>query len=122
MATLTVQSADKDGIIVTTATPSASGDQSVVSDDQRTAIIVFNGNASNPTTVTITAQRATAPQDGVGPDVAVSDITLAVAVGEIAVFPIPRAYIRTNDGTVQYSTSAQTDVEIAVIRLPRLTS
>lgn len=119
MALLTVQAVDKDGISLTTVTPTAStGDTAQVSDDQRHAIVVFNGSGGS-VNVTVNSQVATARQEGVG-QIAVSDIVHAVAAGAIAVIPVLPAYIRTNDGLVDFLVSAVTDVEVAVIKLPRL--
>lgn len=120
MATLTVQSIDKDGITPTLATPTAStGDQAVVADDGRHFILV-NNNSAGSINVTVSKQRATAPQAGVGADVAVADIVHAVGAGLVGLIPVLPAYIRTNDGVVQFTCSAVSDVLAGVIKLPRL--
>ncbi|MDY6960311.1 MAG: hypothetical protein SV862_00210 [Pseudomonadota bacterium] len=119
MALLTVQAVDKDGISLTMVTPTAStGDTFVASDDQRHAIVAVNGSGS-PVNVTVTAQLENALQQGVG-NVAVADIVHAVAAGAVAVIPVMPAFIRTNDGVVQFVVSSVTDVDVAVMRLPRL--
>lgn len=120
MATLTVQNIDKDGITPTLSAATAStGDQAVVADDGRHFLLVNNGSGGS-INVTVTAQRATSPQNGVGPDVAVSSIVHAVAAGGVGLIPILPAFIRTNDGIVQFVCSAVTTVTLGVIKLPRL--
>lgn len=119
MALLTVQEIDRDGITVTTVTPTAStGDTFVAADDGRHFILIDNGSGAS-INVTVAKQVSTARQDGAGA-VAVADIVAAVAAGAKALIPVLPAFIRTNDGIVQVTCSSVTTVEIAAVKLPRL--
>jgi len=118
MATLTVQDIEQGGSAITYSTPNAAGDDFVAADDNRHALITKNGTTGT-ITLTVSAQSASAPQDGVGV-LSVSDISQDIAAGADHILTITRAYIRTNDGKVQFSYDTQTDVDAAAVRLKRI--
>ena len=119
MATLTVQEIAVGGSSLTMSTPTATtGDDAVVSDDQRYAILVNNGSGGS-INVTVTAQTSLAQQVGAGVQ-SVANLVKAVADGAEALIPILPDFIRTNDGKVQFVCSAVTTVGVAVVHLPRL--
>lgn len=119
MATLTVQSLSQSGLTPSLSAAASGGDDFVCADDQRHFVEMDNEDASSHT-LTIAAQRSTAQQSGVG-DVAVSDISVAVAAGARGlVGPITSAYIRSSDGKVEMTYDAVTSVTVGAFKVPRV--
>jgi hypothetical protein len=118
MTTLAVNQIAVGGSAITYATPTASvGDDAVVADDQRHALVVKNGSGAS-INVTMTAQTTQAQQAGAGLQ-PVANKVLAVAAGADAWIPILPDFIRANDGKVQFVCSAVTTILVAVVKLPR---
>jgi hypothetical protein len=119
MATLSVQPIAVGGSTISYVAPTVTvGDDAVVQDDQRHALVVKNGSGS-PINVTMTAQTSQAQQAGAGLQPVANKVTAVPATSD-AIIPILPDFIRANDGKVQFVCSAVATVTVAVIRLPRL--
>lgn len=112
MAILTVQKASG-GISPTFTAAAAAGDKFTTG--PRRALLVQNNDASGKT-VTIPKSISSAEFSEYG-ELTISDISVAVAAGDLAVIPIPRVPYSTG-GQVTVNYDAVTSVTVAVVELP----
>jgi hypothetical protein len=109
MATLTVQTADFDGVVPVYNVADIAGDEFL--NDGNTFIYVKNGVTA--VNITVTAQTTTANKSGFG-DIAVTDTVVNVADGG----PFPQ--VRFNDkatGRVELSYDDASNVTLAVVSI-----
>lgn len=108
MATLTVGSTARTGLVATGVTPGGSGDEFANTGVE--CALIRNGSGS-PINVTLDIKVTL---DGA----AVTDPVVAVAAGAIALIgPFPPAYYNSASGLAKLTCSATTDVTISVFKL-----
>lgn len=106
MATLTVQTTDRDGAEAALAAAASGGDEFANTGQE---LLLVNNGSGAPITVTIVTQQSV---DGL----AVADKTVAVAAGELwVVGPFPTPIYNDGDNLVQLTYSTETDLTVGVL-------
>ena len=119
MATLTIFTAQENGVatVANLAAASAGGDAAV--NDGRTVLVVKNADSA-PHTVTVTPARASVSQDGMGA-LTKAAIAVAVAAGDTTVIgPFGTALFNDITGKIAITYSAVTSVTIMAVRIAKI--
>lgn len=117
MADLTPQLTSVEGVALTFASASSGGD-TMANSQKRTLLVIKNTHATDPRTVTVSAQTLTRPRSGAYPEQDVPNQSKVVAAGEVTCFgPFPSSY-NNADGQIEigYSNSGA-DVKVAGLRI-----